>query len=117
MAKGRVHRPACIGPLVLSLQTTLCVLHAVEQRATAVNISVMLVVTLIKNDNLPACLPVYPPPPPSLPSLLYAQPGGSVRLDVPQEWTSFAYVYDGERGGGRRERGGLCALLEPCCQR
>lgn len=23
------------------------------------------------------------------------QPGGSVRLEVPQDWTSFAYVYDG----------------------
>jgi redox-sensitive bicupin YhaK (pirin superfamily) len=23
-------------------------------------------------------------------------PGGSVRVDVPQGWSSFAYVYDGE---------------------
>jgi hypothetical protein len=29
------------------------------------------------------------------------QPGGSVRLEVPQDWTRFAYVYDGKCVGGR----------------
>jgi hypothetical protein len=32
------------------------------------------------------------------------QPGGSVRLEIPQDWTSFAYVYDGEWGCGGRGR-------------
>jgi hypothetical protein len=34
--------------------------------------------------------------------------GGSVRVDVPQGWSSFAYVYDGEPRAWR-------ALPNPCC--
>ena len=43
-------------------------------------------------------------------------PGGSVRVEVPQGWSSFAYVYDGEPmlgGGGRDACAMLCGLW--CC--
>lgn len=47
-------------------------------------------------------------------------PGGSVRVEVPQEWSSFAYVYDGEQEGGGgvlgtgRGLSGVLAGAEPC---